>query len=117
MDKELDREFLKSYYNDMVDEIGEIFELVLEEMPKDIELLDAAVACNNHTEVAQIIHKIAPCFYNIGLPQLTTLAKNIELNINANNTDTVASDVDFFKAEYDSYLPAIKAECERLNNI
>ena len=116
MEKELDRDFLKSYYNDMVDEIGEIFELVLEEMPNDFALLDKALDENNNEEVAQLMHKIAPCFYNIGLPHLTQMAKDIELKIQANEVEFLNEDVVNFKAEYESYLPAIQAECDRLNN-
>ena len=99
----------------MVDEIGEIFELVIEEMPGDFTLLDNALSENNYKEVAKVIHKIAPCFYNVGLPQLTQMAKEIETDIHAGDTQNTHSAVAKFKAEYDSYLPALKAESQRLN--
>ena len=114
MEKMIDRDFLKSYYNEMVDEIGEIFELVIEEMPGDFTLIDNALAENNYTEAAKVVHKIAPCFYNVGLPQLTQMAKAIENDIHAGNTQNIKDDVATFKAEYDSYLPALKAESQRL---
>ena len=115
MEKIIDRDFLKSYYNEMVDEIGEIFELVLEEMPGDFTLLNSAIAENNYKEAAKVVHKIAPCFYNVGLPQLTQMAKAIEVNIHAGETHNTHTDVAAFKAEYDSYLPALRAESQRLN--
>ena len=115
MEKMIDRDFLKSYYNEMVDEIGEIFELVLAEMPGDFNLLDSALTENNFTEAAKVIHKIAPCFYNVGLPQLTQMAKAIEADIHAGETQNTHFAVATFKAEYESYLPALEAESQRLN--
>lgn len=114
MEKNLDRDFLKSYYNDMVEEIGEILELVISEMPADFSLLDNAMANKNYTEAAKVMHKIAPCFYNVGLPQLTQIAKGIEQEIHKGNTDNLQKSVDDFKTEYYSYVPAIEAEAKRL---
>jgi HPt (histidine-containing phosphotransfer) domain-containing protein len=114
MEKNLDRDFLKSYYNDMVEEIGEILELVISEMPGDFQLLDTALANNDLTETAKVMHKIAPCFYNVGLPQLTQMAKGIEQDIHAGNTDNTHQAIATFKDEYYSYVPAIEAEAKRL---
>ncbi len=114
MEKQLDRDFLKSYYNDMVEEIGEILELVISEMPGDFELLDTALANRNYEDAAKVMHKIAPCFYNVGLPQLTQIAKGIEQDIHAGNTDNTEVAIGAFKKEYYSYVPAIEAEAKRL---
>jgi HPt (histidine-containing phosphotransfer) domain-containing protein len=114
MEKSLDRDFLKSYYNEMVDEIGEILELVISEMPCDFELLDTALINNDFAETAKVMHKIAPCFYNVGLPQLTQMAKGIEQDIHAGNTDNTHQAIAAFKEEYYSYVPAIQAEAKRL---
>ena len=114
MEKQLDRDFLKSYYNEMVDEIGEILELVLSEMPGDFSLLEEALTKNDYSETAQVMHKIAPCFYNVGLPHLTQMAKAIEQEILAGNTENTHESVDTFKNEYAAYIPAIEAEAKRL---
>ena len=114
MEKNLDRDFLKSYYNEMVEEIGEILELVISEMPGDFSLLDQAMANNDYTEAAKVMHKIAPCFYNVGLPQLTQIAKGIEQEIHKGNTENIAEAIVTFKGEYNSYVPAIAAEAKRL---
>ena len=113
--KELDRSFLLSYYKDMVNEIGEIFQLFLQEMPGDFAILRENVSKNNFTGTAEILHKIAPCFYNVGLPQLTKQVKAIEADIHAGNTVNIASAVTHFENEYNEYLPAIENECTRLN--
>lgn len=114
MEKNLDKDFLKSYYNEMVEEIGEILELVVSEMPSDFNLLDDAMAKNDYPEAAKVMHKIAPCFYNVGLPQLTQMAKNIEQDLKNGITENAQSNIDNFKAEYESYIPAIQAEAKRL---
>jgi HPt (histidine-containing phosphotransfer) domain-containing protein len=104
MEKKLDKDFLKTYYGEMVEEIGEILELVLSEMPGDFSLLDDAMANNNHVEAAKLMHKIAPCFSNVGLPQLTQMAKGIEQEIHKGNTDNLQENVNAFKEEYYSLM-------------
>ena len=114
MEKQLDRDFLKSYYNDMVEEIGEILELVISEMPSDFALLDDALAKNDYPEAAKVMHKIAPCFYNVGLPQLTQIAKAIEQDILAGKIENTNETIAAFKNEYLEYVPAIEQEAKRL---
>jgi HPt (histidine-containing phosphotransfer) domain-containing protein len=115
MNKVIDREFLVSYYKEMVNEIGEIFELFLEEMPGDFAILNEKISSNNFSGVAEVLHKIAPCFYNVGLPQLTKEVKAIEASIHEGNTGNISERVMAFQDEYNEYLPAIIEESNRLN--
>ncbi len=117
MEKELDREFLNSFYKEMVNEVGEIFELFLEEMPADLLLINEKVASGQFTAVAELFHKIAPSFYNVGLPTLTQHAKSIEASIHAGDIDKISDQVSAFEMEYNEYLPALHQECNRLNNV
>jgi HPt (histidine-containing phosphotransfer) domain-containing protein len=114
MEKKLDKDFLITYYGEMVEEIGEILELVISEMPGDFNLLDEAMANNEYGEAAKVMHKIAPCFSNVGLPQLTQMAKGIEQEIHKGNTHNLQENITAFKEEYYSFIPAIEAEAKRL---
>lgn len=113
--KSLDREFLSYYYKEMVDEIGEIFQLFLQEMPADFALLKESVDNRNYAQVAEVLHKIAPCFYNIGLPQLTKDVKEMEASIQARDLERIPERISAFQEEYNEYLPAIIEESNRLN--
>ncbi len=113
--KSLDREFLSYYYKEMVDEIGEIFQLFLQEMPADFALLKESVDNRNYAQVAEVLHKIAPCFYNIGLPQLTKDVKEMEASIQARDLELIPERISAFQEEYNEYLPAIIEESNRLN--
>ncbi len=115
MNKELDRAFLKSFYKDMVNEIGEIFQLFLEEMPSDLKLINENIAIGKFSTVADLFHKIAPSFYNVGLPLLTQEAKNIVAIIHAGDLSLVPARIQAFELAYNEYLPALYEECNRLN--
>jgi hypothetical protein len=112
--KELDKEFLNNYYKDMVNEVGEIFQLFIEETPGDIKLVNVFFAEAKYKEVAEVLHKIAPCFYNVGLPNLTDTVKAIEANIHAGATEEAATNFKSFEIELDAYMPAIVEEHKRL---
>ncbi len=114
MIKQLDRDFLLSYYKEMVNEIGEIFQLFIEEMPADMNDINVAFENKNFKEAANLLHKIAPSFYNIGLPQLTKKAQLIEILLNENNFYQAQISLTEFEAELNDYMPAILAENERL---
>ncbi len=112
--KELDKEFLNNYYKDMVNEVGEIFQLFIEETSGDIKLIHDFFAEAKHKEVAEVLHKIAPCFYNVGLPHLTDAVKVIEANIHSGAYEEAASNFKSFAIELDAYMPAIIEEHKRL---
>ncbi len=117
MEKELDRDFLYSYYKDMVDEIGEIFELFLNEMPGDLIQIKEKIAAENFNEVALLLHKVAPCFYNVGLPSLTKMAQEMEALIHDNKTVDAVILFKVFETELEEYMPAIIQESERLKSL
>jgi HPt (histidine-containing phosphotransfer) domain-containing protein len=102
---EIDKEFLRSYYKELVNDVGEIFQLFLEETPSDIEQINENFSTGKYKEVAQVLHKIAPCFYNVGLPTLTPKVQAI---------DNAKSQMKSFEAELNGFLPAVIREHQRL---
>jgi HPt (histidine-containing phosphotransfer) domain-containing protein len=116
MTKQLDRQFLKTYYHDMVDEIGEIFELFLEETPAEIDAIKNAIASNKLKEAGDQLHKIIPSFSNIGLPQLSLQLREVEASVHASNGEKAGSLMVAFEKELSEYMPAILEENKRLNN-
>jgi HPt (histidine-containing phosphotransfer) domain-containing protein len=116
MIKQLDRQFLTSYYHDMVDEIGEIFELFLQETPADIADIKNLIATNKFKEAGDQLHKIIPSFSNVGLPQLSRQLREVETAVQANDGAKATALMKAFEKELEGYMPAILEENKRLNN-
>jgi HPt (histidine-containing phosphotransfer) domain-containing protein len=114
---QLDKEFLSSYYGEMVDEIGEIFQLFLNEIPKELAVIKVSLQNNKYVTAANGLHKIAPSFCNIGLPDLTTKIKLIEANLQEGNTEEVWLQINLFEEELNLYLPIVIKENDRLDNL
>jgi HPt (histidine-containing phosphotransfer) domain-containing protein len=114
MTKQLDRQFLTSYYHDMVDEIGEIFELFLQETPEDITDIKNSIAANKFKEAGDQLHKIIPSFSNVGLPQLSLQLRAVEATVHANDGAKATALMQAFEKELDEYMPAIIEEYKRL---
>jgi HPt (histidine-containing phosphotransfer) domain-containing protein len=117
MTKQLDRDFLLSYYKEMVNEIGEIFQLFIEEMPADLNDIKVAFASKNFKEAKDSLHKVAPSFYNIGLPHLTKKVQQIEALLNDDKYNEAQEMLNEFETELNDYMPAITAENERLASL
>ncbi len=113
-EKNIDRDFLNNYYKEMVDEIGDIFQLFIEEIPYDIKRVKQGLTSGNYNEASEILHKIAPSFYNIGLPVLTAKIQPIESFIEQNNFTKALNEIILFEEDLNSYMPAVIMECERL---
>lgn len=114
MTKQLDRQFLINYYQDMVDEVGEIFELFLQETPADITAIRNSIASNKFKEAGDQLHKIIPSFSNVGLPQLSTQLRVVETTVHNNDGVKAAALMDTFEKELSEYMPAILEEYKRL---
>lgn len=111
---QIDSAFLADYYKDLVDEVGEIFQLFLQETPQDIENIRHNFILGNYTNAASLMHKIAPTFYNVGLPKLTAQLQAIEATVLTGQIDKAKADMQSFEAEFNNYLPAINKELSRL---
>jgi HPt (histidine-containing phosphotransfer) domain-containing protein len=114
LEREIDREFLNNYYKEMVNEVGEIFQLFLSETPSEMEKLKLAYHASDYKLTAELLHKIAPSFYNVGLPALTKSAKEIETSIHSGQTENVGEKLESFYADFDAYMPAVENESKRL---
>jgi HPt (histidine-containing phosphotransfer) domain-containing protein len=114
MTKQLDRQFLNNYYHDMVDEIGEIFELFLEETPAEITAVKNSIESNNFKLAADQLHKIIPSFSNVGLPQLSAQLREVETTVHASDGVKATVLMSAFEKELDEYMPAIVEEYKRL---
>jgi HPt (histidine-containing phosphotransfer) domain-containing protein len=115
--KQLDRNFLINYYQDMVDDLYEIFDLFLLETPVDLTNITDFVNEEKYCEAADAIHKIAPSFSNVGIPNLSLRLIDVENEIRNCNIQTAASCLNSFKAEFNDYMPAIVEEYQRLKLI
>jgi hypothetical protein len=114
--KQLDREFLNGYYKEMVNDVGEIFELFIEETKGDMVNLNHFLAEKKYTEVAEVLHKVAPCFFNVGIPSLTPVVRKIEADIHDRNYENIETDIKAFQFELNEYMPALNKEIVRLRN-
>ncbi len=114
---EIDKVFLNAYYKDLVNEVGEIFELFLQETPLDVHEIKQHFLIGNYKEVAALMHKIAPCFYNVGLPTLTSKIRAIEVSVNEGKIDFAKLEMQHFEEELNNFMPSIVKEHNRLVNI
>ena len=115
--KDIDKEFLNNYYKEMVNEIGDIFELFIEEIPSDLIKVKETFQNKNYAEASEILHKIAPSFYNVGLPNLTGKIHPIEIYISEKKYNEALNEIILFQEDLNSYMPALKIECNRLKNL
>lgn len=115
--KQIDREFLRQYYHDLVDELEEIFEIFVEETPKEISQLNMLFAQNKFREAGQLLHKIIPSFTNVGLPHLSAQLKQVERQLDPEEKEYTIMQIQKFEAEFNEYMPDILNELGRLRNL
>ncbi len=114
--KQLDKKFLIYYYQEMVDDLFEIFDTFLLETPKEIKSIKQCLSINDFETAADIAHKIIPSFTSIGIPKLSDELKEIESKINPPNSVLVKLLLDDFDSEFQKYMPAILVEHRRLKH-
>jgi HPt (histidine-containing phosphotransfer) domain-containing protein len=117
MAKQLDKGFLIDYYQDMADEIAPIFEIFLQEVPGSIAEIKNMLAVQKLAEAKALIHGIVPSFTSIGLPQLSVQLREVEECTAAYNGERSVLLMDAFEKEFTEYMPAIKEEFDRLNQL
>lgn len=115
--KQIDREFLRQYYHDLVDELEEIFEIFVEETPREISKLTTLFSQNNFKEGGQLLHKIIPSFTNVGLPHLSAQLKQVERQLDPEEKDETIFQIKRFEQEFNEYLPDIINELGRLRSL
>lgn len=112
--KQLDRKFLSFYYRDMINDIEEIYEIFLSEIPHEINSINDLIIHKEINEALEHMHKILPSFQNIGLPQLTVKLQIIEVYLKVSNISTAKLLIRSFIKELNDYMPAILSELNRL---
>ncbi|WP_462221812.1 hypothetical protein [Ferruginibacter sp.] len=112
--KELDRNYLLHFYQDMTDELGEIFELFLLETEPTVLKIITLIKKSDLVTAEEELHKIAPSFYSVGLPQLTTKLTVVDKVVKAGNAKKASDLITIFYEDFKTYLPAVEAEMERL---
>jgi HPt (histidine-containing phosphotransfer) domain-containing protein len=115
--KQLDKQYLIDCYQDMADEIGEIFELFLLETAPSIKKIKNLIDYSQLQQAGEELHKIAPSFSSIGLPQLTIQLREMEAVTKVNDQAKALSLIITFDEEFKAYLPAVNAEYERLTRL
>jgi HPt (histidine-containing phosphotransfer) domain-containing protein len=115
--KQLDKQYLIDCYQDMADEIGEIFELFLLETAPSIKKIKNLIDYSQLQQAGEELHKIAPSFSAIGLPQLTIQLREMEAVTKANDQAKALALIIAFDGEFKTYLPAVNAEYDRLTRL
>lgn len=115
--KQLDREFLTSFYNEKVNDLEEIFESFLNKTPTDVVGIFDLLNRNNHIAAEEKLHKVIPEFICIGLPQLSVKLQIVEVYLNFYNLSKAKLLMRLFINELNEYMPAIRAEYCRLKAI
>ncbi len=115
--KQLDKQYLIDCYQDMADEIGEIFELFLLETAPSIKKIKNLIDYSQLQQASEELHKIAPSFSAIGLPQLTIQLREVEAVTKANDQAKALALIIAFDGEFKTYLPAVNAEYDRLTRL
>ncbi len=117
VEKELDRNYLLNCYQNMTDELGEIFELFLLETEPAILKIITLITTNDLIGAEEELHKIAPSFCSVGLPQLTLQISIADAAVKAGEQIKASKLIVIFYAEFKTYLPAVKKEIMRLNQL
>jgi HPt (histidine-containing phosphotransfer) domain-containing protein len=114
---QLDKQYLQDCYMDMVDEIGEIFELFLAETAPAITKIKSLVEYSQFTQAGEELHKIAPSFSSIGLPLLTVQAREAERAAKASDQSKTALLIAALDDAFKACLPAVTEEFNRLTRL
>ncbi len=114
MPKQLNKDFLQAYYQDMGSEVGLVFEMFLTEIRSEVAKIHQLISENNFDHAWLSIHMIEPSFTLVGLPQLTTQIGEIGHLLKDGNNMEVQSLFHEFSEEFNAYLPAIEEEYHRL---
>jgi HPt (histidine-containing phosphotransfer) domain-containing protein len=115
--KQLDKQYLTDCYQDMIDDIGEIFELFLAETSPAITKIKSLIDYSQLQLAGEELHKIAPSFSSIGLPQLTIQLREMEVVAKTGNQAQSVLLITVFEEEFKSYLPAVVEEYDRLTRL
>jgi hypothetical protein len=115
--KQLDRNYLLHFYQDMTDELGEILELFLLETEPMVLKIITLINKSDLVTAEEKLHKIAPSFSLIGLPQLTTKLTVVDTLVKSGNTKKASDLIAVFYEDFKTYLPAVEAEMERLQSV
>ncbi len=77
---EIDKETILTYLGDDYEYIQSIFELFLEQTPKELENIKSLSENGNWEEAGKVAHKIKPTFIMVGFPKYESILKDFELN-------------------------------------
>lgn len=80
-DAELDSEYLETVFENDLKYILEMFEIFLNSVPKEFNLLKSAIAEKNSRAILQLSHKIKPAFAMVGLTKESNTLEEIERDI------------------------------------
>jgi hypothetical protein len=116
-EKHLDRSYLNNYYQEMVDEIEEVFEIFLKDTPKEIKEISNLISYNNQQAAEEKLHKIIPAFLTIGLPQLSLKLQIVQVYLGFSKLINARLLMNAFIKELGEYMPAIQDEYRRLKAI
>ena len=91
--------------------LAEVIDSYLEEAPKQVQAMQAAVKIGNAAAVAQLAHTLKPSSATLGASTLAKLCKELEaMNRDGSTSEALALKVQELVAEYDQVKIALAAE-------
>lgn len=109
LNQSFEKEALLSRCGNKNELVKKLINIVLEDIPNQIEKLERALHENNTVEINQVAHKIKGTSLNLGFPKLKNAAENLEKTsrISTSITETIEKLVVQLKIEWDILLPLL----------
>ena len=112
----LDSETITSYLGDDLDYIRTIFNLFLEQTPKEMENIRSLSANGNWKEAGKIAHKIKPTFIMVGFPKYENLLKDFEVTAKGSEDPIELKNIlDQLEEAVDFSVKTVQGDYSRLN--
>lgn len=114
--KDLDAAFLVEAYGDDLEYAEEIFSIFLDELPKELALLDKLISQEDMKELVKQIHKMKPTFQMVGLSKLSRAFQHIEDQLHAAPSPRVLSELSFIIEDLPRSISVVQNELTRIQD-
>jgi HPt (histidine-containing phosphotransfer) domain-containing protein len=111
----LDRDVLAMYYDGDDQYAHDMFQMFLNQYDESIDQLAAAIETKNWEDGQKLAHKMKPTFSMVGAPAIQAIFQELENSLRFKNEAQIEVNWAEAKTALQSYIPAIKAEYEKLS--
>jgi len=108
---------LKDLYGNDVQYKLEMFELYIETIDNELDLLMSYLKFDRRNELSKQAHKMKPIFSMVGLNEISDLVEELEKGMLNKNITELKNKCDFVKSQIVISMPKVKEEILRLKNI